>query len=284
MNIKHLPIKAILIIVMVFVVGRFTVQRTQEAGFEWFSNANIPDTSQDTNIGLPRLPDNASRRIVETTPPIVVSVSGQPIAPNDVGSDSSVKKVLQNVPFVSQAPFGDWGDPRQQDGCEEISALMAMAWVRGETLSRKQALEKLFAISEYEETTYGSYHDTSAKDTVQRIFNEYFEYQNVEVIESVTEEAIKRELMLGNLVITPMDGQLLNNPYYSPPGPERHMVVVIGYDPATDEFITNDPGTRRGEGYRYDASDFVNAIRDYPTGYHAPISPSSRSAMIVVRK
>lgn len=203
--------------------------------------------------------------------------------PNDV-QHIETKFVVQEVPFVAQAPFGDWGDPRQQDGCEEISALMAMAWAKGESLSRRQALERLFAISAYEETTYGSYHDTSAKDTVQRIFQEYLEYLNVEVIERVTVEAIKRELMLGNLVITPMDGQLLNNPYYSPPGPERHMVVVIGYDPASDEFITNDPGTRRGEGYRYDASDFVRAIRDYPTGNQIPISSSSRSAMIVVRK
>ncbi len=192
--------------------------------------------------------------------------------------------VVQNVPFVSQAPFGDWDDSRQQDGCEEISALMAMAWVKGQSLSREQALEQLFAISAYEEATYGSYHDTSANDTVQRIFNEYLGYQHVEVIENVTKEAIKRELTLGNLMITPMDGQLLNNPYYTPPGPERHMVVVIGYDPVTDEFITNDPGTRRGEGYRYGAFDFVSAIRDYPTGNHIPISSTPRSAMIVVRK
>jgi len=30
------------------------------------------------------------------------------------------------------------------------------------------------------------------------------------------------------------------------------MIVIRGFDPATKEFITNDPGTKRGEFYRYD--------------------------------
>ena len=34
--------------------------------------------------------------------------------------------VLLNVPFTSQAPFGEWSDPRHQDGCEEAAALMAV--------------------------------------------------------------------------------------------------------------------------------------------------------------
>src|SRR3989338_7629179 len=48
-------------------------------------------------------------------------------------------KVLWEVPFTSQAPRGNWKDPRQQAGCEEASVLMAMRWVRGKSLSMAQA-------------------------------------------------------------------------------------------------------------------------------------------------
>lgn len=36
--------------------------------------------------------------------------------------------ILYDVPFAAQAPFGEWSDKRQQDGCEEVSALMAVKW------------------------------------------------------------------------------------------------------------------------------------------------------------
>ena len=47
--------------------------------------------------------------------------------------------VNYDVPFTSQAPTGNWDDERQQDGCEETSALMAMLWVRNKTITAKQA-------------------------------------------------------------------------------------------------------------------------------------------------
>jgi hypothetical protein len=80
-----------------------------------------------------------------------------------------------------------------------------------------------------------------------------------------------------------MNGQIMHNPYYRAPGPPRHMIVIRGYDPATKQFITNDPGTRNGELYLYDAKVLFEAIRDYPTGYHETIY-SIRKTMIVVEK
>ena len=61
------------------------------------------------------------------------------------------------------------------------------------------------------------------------------------------------------------------------------MIIIRGYDPLTKEFITNDPGTRKGELYRYDATVLYEAIRDYPTGYHE-IIPHIEKNMIVVSK
>jgi SanA protein len=191
------------------------------------------------------------------------------------------KNVLFDAPFISQAPFGNWSDSRKQDGCEEAAAIMAMAWVNGEKLSPQIADKKIDEISAYEEKMYGSFHDTNAQDTAQRIFREFFHYDNIKVKYDITKEDIKQELFKGNLIIIPTDGQLLNNPNYTPPGPTTHNLVIIGYDVSANEFITNDPGTRNGKGYRYDEDILESALLDYPTGNHEKIE-EIKTAMIAV--
>lgn len=192
------------------------------------------------------------------------------------------QKILREVPFTSQAPLAEWDDPRQQDGCEEASALMAVAWARGEKLGSKEtARAKMLEISDWQNANFGPGHDTSAADTVARIFRGYFGFEGAWAAAVGQAEEITAQLQAGRLVVTPMNGQLLGNPYYTQPGPERHMVVIRGWDPKKNEFITNDPGTRRGEGYRYDERVFWNAIRDYPTGDHLPIE-GVKKVMIVV--
>jgi hypothetical protein len=196
----------------------------------------------------------------------------------------TVKKDINlKVPFVPQAPFGDWEDPKQQDGCEEITSLMAIYWAKDKSLTKEEALQKILEISDYEQEVYGEYRDTSGKDTVERIIKDYFQYGKARVMEIGSWEDIYNELERSNLVIVPMDGQKLNNPYYSSPGPQKHMIVVRGYSFRKNEFITNDPGTRRGEGYRYSVEAFFDSIRDYPTGYHEPIT-EIKKVMIVVEK
>lgn len=162
---------------------------------------------------------------------------------------------------------------------------MAMLWVKGEKppATTTGAGQTLLAISEWEKEKFGSYRDTSAKDTAGRIIKDYFGYDNTEVKYDITATGITHELSIGNLVIVPADGRKLGNPYFTAPGPERHMLVVRGYDPKTNEFITNDNGTKRGETYRYKSSVLLGAIRDYPTGDGVPMT-QERKAMIVVRR
>lgn len=191
------------------------------------------------------------------------------------------KPILYDVPFTAQAPFGDWADPRQQNACEEASALIAVAWARGLNFDLNQALSEIIDIVEYQEDVYGEYRDTSAADTFSRIFQGYFNFDNVRLEEGIGAAEIKRELGRGNLVVVPANGQKLGNPFFTSPGPLEHMLVVIGYDPETEEFITNDPGTRHGEGFRYDEKVLEGALRDYPTGYHLPITEVNK-VMIVV--
>lgn len=193
--------------------------------------------------------------------------------------------VLLDVTFIAQAPTGNWSDARQQDGCEEAAVFMAVLWARGEKapIDPKEKEKKLVEISDYELSKYGSFSDTSIADTVERIFKDYFKFDNAEAQYDIIIEDIKKELSDGNLVIVPVNGQKLGNPYYTGNGPERHNLIIRGYDNKKGEFITNDNGTRRGETYRYKEKVLFNAIRDYPTGNHLPII-ENRTAMIVVKK
>ena len=110
---------------------------------------------------------------------------------------------------------------------------------------------------------------------------DYYGYNNIEIRYNISAMDIKRELAKGNLVITPMAGRLLKNPYYTPPGPAYHYMLFKGYDDRAGVFITNDAGTKRGEGFRYKYSVAYNAIHDW-TGNKKTIG-RGRKVMIVLR-
>ncbi len=189
-------------------------------------------------------------------------------------------KVLHDVQFVSQAPFGDWDDERQQDGCEEMNSFMAVRWALGKSFAKEEALDELFKMAAFEEKRFGTFHDTSAADT-KILIEEYFGFKNVELKYDITIEDIKKSLASGAVVIAPADGTILANPYYTPPGPIYHFLLIRGYD--QKNFITNDSGTKRGEAYKYPFERVISAIRDYPTGQHPEIT-SKRKAILIIRK
>ena len=223
----------------------------------------------------------SSMGLQSSTPAPIQAATGT-AGPSVAQRPGNVGTGTLNVPFTSQAPDGDWSNPLFQDGCEEASIIMAMHWVKGEPLIATKAKAEILAISDFEQREYGSAVDRSAKDTAQLI-RDYYSYTAVNYVENIDAEDIKSQLNRGNVVILPMNGRQLANPYYTAPGPERHMLVVIGYDPTTREFITNDPGTRRGAKYRYKESIFVNAIRDYPTGNHELIVSIQKNMVVVSR-
>jgi len=201
---------------------------------------------------------------------------GEPITP-PVSSNSIL---ISGVPFTSQAPYGNWADQRQENGCEEASSLMAVKWAKGESLTKDEALKQILGASDYIQKKYGESRDVSAQNTINWILKDYFNYDKVNLVKGITVEDIIAELAKGNLVITPMDGVLLDNPNFKAPGPPRHMIVIRGYNPTTKEFTTNDPGTRNGELYRYSESVLYGAIRDYPTGYHELITKIEKNMIV----
>lgn len=199
-------------------------------------------------------------------------------------SELAAKKILQTVPFTSQAPFGQWSDKRQQDGCEEASSLMAVKWARSQGLTKTEALKEVTGLSDWLLKKYGQYRDISAADTVDWIIKDYFNYQNAKLKKNITTDDLINELKGGNIIIAPMNGQLLGNPFYTPPGPRHHMVVVIGYDFVKKTFITNDGGTRRGKLYEYKADVLFKAISDYPTGNHKITNQIEKNIIVIGKK
>lgn len=75
----------------------------------------------------------------------------------------------------------------------------------------------------------------------------YFSFDRYEVMEDIGKNDIIESLRNGNIVLVPAYGRDLHNKNYTPPGPIPHMLVIIGYDPAKKEFVTNDPGTKDGK-------------------------------------
>ncbi|MDD2766198.1 MAG: C39 family peptidase [Candidatus Moranbacteria bacterium] len=189
---------------------------------------------------------------------------------------------LENVPFTTQAPFGEWDDPVFQNGCEEAALVMAEYWLTGKPLTKEIAKKEIIALSKFQKKTIGQSIDTSTEDT-EKLLREYYSVTTSTVQTNITLLDIREALSSGVLVIVPADGRKLHNPNYTQPGPTTHMLVIIGYDAEKQEFITNDSGTRNGKGYRYREDVLFEAIRDYPTGNHLPI-PKIEKSMIIVRK
>jgi len=212
--------------------------------------------------------------LIQSLPGEHAGISAAVIAP-------SSPPVALDVPFAPQAPFANWKDPRKRDGCEEASVVMAARWAGGQSLSRDDADREIDALSDLAVERFGSYVDASAADTAALLSARYGTSSRVRYDVSVDD--LKQELRDGNLLIVPVNGARLGNPHFLLPAPQRHMIVVRGYDDDAGMFITNDPGTRWGSGYRYSYETIGAAMRDYATGNHVELPPPRTAAVVVSR-
>ena len=205
---------------------------------------------------------------VQQTPSVQKPVSASVAVVPKPSSESPTKllslpaEVNLAVPFVVQAPYGNWEDP-YGEFCEEASVLMAISYIRGEKItSPADADAKMLAIKAFEDKRFGYYKDTNAAETAA-IIKEFYKYNNVALVPNPTASDIKNALAAGKPVIIPVAGRMLGNPYFTAPGPIYHMLVIKGYT-KDGKFITNDPGTRRGADFLYSEATIMNAIHDWP--------------------
>ncbi|HCP08274.1 MAG TPA: hypothetical protein DIT25_00525 [Candidatus Moranbacteria bacterium] len=187
------------------------------------------------------------------------------------------EKISIDVPFTSQAPFGKW-DPYHQEACEEASIIMLKYYLDKKPLTPEIAEREILAMIHYENKNLGHYEDSDAEEMV-KIAEGFYGIKNLKIIYDFEKEDIKKYLAKGKPIIVPAAGRLLGNPNFTAPGPLYHALVLKGYD--GDTIIVNDPGTRRGEGYRYDLDILYGAIHDFP-GDKKKIE-QGRKAMIILK-
>jgi hypothetical protein len=244
----------------------------------WFFSRN---EKQPSMMMVSDVDSSITSQVAEKTMPT------QPVIKmNDRSQEVAEKFIDLNVPFVLQAPFANWEDPIFQNACEEASIIMAMGWLNGiKNISAEEANKQILKMVKFEDEKFGYNTDTDVFD-VKIIFENYFKYKNISITENISLENIKNEIQKNNLIIVPVFGRALNNPNYSGAGPVVHMLVVKGYDPKSGEFITNDPGTKKGNGYRYNEDVLFSAIWSYPSGKDTPDIPTGKmkKAMLIVRK
>ena len=187
------------------------------------------------------------------------------------------RKAYIEVPFASQAPEGNWDNP-YQEACEEASVIMVDYFLRRSDIDTAQANREILQLTNWEEAK-GYKYDVNL-DELAQIVRDYYGY-NARISDDVTVEAIQHEIAKGNPVILPAAGRKLKNPYFSGQGPWYHMLVVTGYN--TRYFFTNDPGTKRGEDYKYTHKTLLDAIHDFP-GKKEEIETGPKRMLIVTHE
>lgn len=168
------------------------------------------------------------------------------------------------VPFTSQSPFAKW-DSFDEEMCEEASIVMANRFYQNRGFESKDDQENaLREIQKWEEANLPDWKSNNAEE-IARVAREMLGYKLAKIVQLTDFKQIKEQVAQNNPVILPSAGRELNNPNFKRPGPLYHMLVVRGWL-ADGRIITNDPGTRRGEGYIYDESTLWTAIHDWNGG------------------
>lgn len=183
--------------------------------------------------------------------------------PTDTQSTPLPASANLAIPFTSQAPFANW-DTVHEDTCEEASILMVAKYFDGVSANiEPQAADDAMLAMVDAEIKAGLGASLTAAE-LGAFAETYFTNLDAKVIEDPTIDEIKEYVRQGVPVIVPAAGRELGNPFYAGQGPLYHYFVIRGYD--GDNFITNDPGTRRGENYTYAQSTIMSAMGDWNNG------------------
>jgi len=223
------------------------------------------------NVGEEELPTPVSYEAVKEE---LASPRPKPSVSVKSPAVSEMAEVNLAVPFAPQAPHANWDQP-YQDACEEAAVIMVARYITGKSLNADIMDREILKMVAWEEKNLGFYIDTNVAETA-RLVHDYYPGLQARASYDITVLDIITELQSGNAVVVLANGQTLGNPYYTAPGPEKHALVIRGY--TNGKFITNDPGTKRGEGYVYTTQQLFKAIVDYDGGKPG----TGKKAMIVI--
>lgn len=197
------------------------------------------------------------------------------ISPSTTTPTIEIAEILfKAVPFTPQAPTANW-DIFHNEACEEAAMLMVATYFNScsscdltelenktvfPNLLPPKLVEKEFErLTNWEQQTFGYHLDINSKEIIQTLAKNY--NLKAELVESFTEQDLKKALNEDKIVIASFNGQKLGNPNYKQPGPIHHVLVIKGYNKMG--YITNDPGTRKGMNYVYDFQTLEKASGDW---------------------
>ena len=176
------------------------------------------------------------------------------------------KAIHLAVPFLSQAPKQDWSMP-YQEACEEASVIMVDAFLRGRTkvFAPTEGDKAILDFIAWQQARYSPEKIDATAAEVKEMSEAYFSGRKATVFPIKTAEDIKKWLAKSVPVIVPANGKTLANPNFRGGGPIYHMLVIKGYT-ADGTWITNDPGTRKGESFLYTRDNLLSSIHDWNGG------------------
>jgi hypothetical protein len=196
-------------------------------------------------------------------------------------TNTNIPDLINNyIPFTSQAPTGVW-DKFHDEACEEASLVMAHYYLdkRNVVFSNEAEKDIQYVGSKMKS---GGMADLTVKE-VKAAAESIYGYKNWRIVEKPSVQDIEKELVQGNIIIIPLAGREIGNPYYRNPGPLYHMLVISGYDNKKGVFITQDPGTRRGKDFEYKFSTLLKANHDAMGGDEHNIDQGSAKILIVIK-
>ncbi len=191
--------------------------------------------------------------------------SSKKTANNSTNTSTNKKEIPTefklSVPFTPQAPTANWNQP-YQDACEEAGILMLDAYRKGYEVSPLFAEDEIKKMVAWEKKQ--GWGTSISINKISQLAKHYMGNISTEIITNPTVKQIKKEVASGNPVLVVAYGKDIPNPNYSGDGPLYHILIITGY--TENEFITNDPGTKRGENFKYKYEDILSVMHDWNGG------------------
>lgn len=218
------------------------------------SDDHAPVISEQITSPADNIPPSDVKTGEPEAVPVLPQAEAEPLSDSTLPESFNIK-----VPFTSQAPLYLW-DALHEDACEEASILMFWHWKNGtDFASSQEADNQIKDLVEYENRLgYGLSINLSE---LKAIAEDHLDLTGLRVESINSPDDIKSRIANGSPVVVGAAGKILPNPNFRNGGPNYHMLLIKGYD--QKGFVTNDPGTRKGENYYYTNDELFKAIHDW---------------------